>query len=37
VPGGHYFNRIDSPLALQSRHDIYVFLAKYLHPDNPPK
>jgi acetyl esterase/lipase len=37
APGGHYFNRIDTPLALQSRHDIYVFLAKYLHPDNPPK
>ncbi len=33
APGGHYFNRIDSPLALESRHDIYVFLAKYLHPD----
>ena len=37
APGGHYFNRIDSPLALQSRHDIYVFLAKYLHPGNPVK
>jgi len=37
APGGHYFNRIDTPLALQSRHDIYVFLAKYLHPENPPK
>jgi acetyl esterase/lipase len=37
APGGHYFNRIDTPLALQSRHEIYVFLAKYLHPDNPPK
>jgi dienelactone hydrolase len=34
APGGHYFNRIDTPLALQSRHDIYLFLAKYLHPDN---
>jgi len=37
APGGHYFNRIDTPLALESRHDIYVFLAKYLHPENPPK
>jgi len=37
APGGHYFNRIDTPLALESRHDIYVFLAKYLHPDNAPK
>ncbi len=37
APGGHYFNRIDTPLALQSRHDIYTFLAGYLHPDNPVK
>ena len=37
APGGHYFNRIDSPLALESRHEIYLFLAKYLHPDTPPK
>ena len=35
APGGHYFNRIDTPLALESRHDIYLFLAKYLHPDHP--
>ena len=34
APGGHYFNRMDTSLALESRHDIYVFLAKYLHPDN---
>jgi len=34
APGGHYFNRMDTPLALESRHDIYVHLAKYLHPDN---
>ncbi len=33
APGGHYFNRMDTPLALESRHEIYVFLAKYLHPD----
>jgi dienelactone hydrolase len=37
APGGHYFNRIDTPLALESRHDIYVFLASYLHPDHPVK
>jgi dipeptidyl aminopeptidase/acylaminoacyl peptidase len=37
APGGHYFNRMDTPLALQSRHEIYVFLEKYLHPDNPAK
>jgi dipeptidyl aminopeptidase/acylaminoacyl peptidase len=33
APGGHYFNRMDTPLALESRHEVYVFLAKYLHPD----
>jgi dipeptidyl aminopeptidase/acylaminoacyl peptidase len=33
APGGHYFNRMDTPLALESRHEIYLFLAKYLHPD----
>ncbi len=32
APGGHYFNRTDTPLALESRHEIYVFLAGYLHP-----
>ena len=37
APGGHYFNRMDTPLALQSRHEIYIFLAGYLHPENPPK
>jgi dipeptidyl aminopeptidase/acylaminoacyl peptidase len=37
APGGHYFNRMDTTLALQSRHEIYVFLAKYLHPDAPAK
>ncbi len=34
APGGHYFNRMDTPLALESRHDVYLFLAKYLHPDS---
>jgi dienelactone hydrolase len=34
APGGHYFNRMDTPLALESRHEIYLHLAKYLHPDN---
>ena len=33
APGGHYFNRMDTQLALDSRHEIYVFLARYLHPD----
>lgn len=33
APGGHYFNRIDTKLAKESRHEIYVFLAGYLKPD----
>jgi len=37
APGGHYFNRMDNTLALQSRHEIYAFLEKYLHPDAPLK
>jgi dipeptidyl aminopeptidase/acylaminoacyl peptidase len=37
APGGHYFNRMDTPLALESRHEVYAFLAKYLHPDAPAK
>jgi dipeptidyl aminopeptidase/acylaminoacyl peptidase len=35
APGGHYFNRTDTPLAIQSRKEVYEFLAKYLHPDHP--
>ncbi|HET9785079.1 MAG TPA: alpha/beta fold hydrolase, partial [Terriglobales bacterium] len=31
APGGHYFNRIDTKFARQSRQEIYDFLAKYLH------
>ena len=30
APGGHYFNRIDTPLARESRQEILVFLAKHL-------
>ncbi len=30
APGGHYFNRIDTPLAKDSRKEILAFLAKYL-------
>lgn len=30
APGGHYFNRIDTPLAKDSRKEIWAFLAKYL-------
>jgi dipeptidyl aminopeptidase/acylaminoacyl peptidase len=33
APGGHYFNRIDTKLAKESRHEIYQFLAGYLKPD----
>jgi dipeptidyl aminopeptidase/acylaminoacyl peptidase len=32
APGGHQFNRIDTPLARQSRQEIWTFLAKYLKP-----
>jgi dipeptidyl aminopeptidase/acylaminoacyl peptidase len=30
APGGHYFNRIDTPLARESRKDVVAFLAKHL-------
>jgi dipeptidyl aminopeptidase/acylaminoacyl peptidase len=32
APGGHYFNRLDTALAQESRAEIWRFLAKYLHP-----
>lgn len=32
APGAHAFNRIDTPLARQSRREIYEFLARYLRP-----
>ena len=32
APGGHYFNRLDTPLALESRKEIWRFLGKHLHP-----
>jgi dipeptidyl aminopeptidase/acylaminoacyl peptidase len=32
APGGHYFNRIDTKLARESRAEVYKFLAGYLHP-----
>jgi dipeptidyl aminopeptidase/acylaminoacyl peptidase len=37
APGGHYFNRIDTLAARQSRQEIWRFLAVYLHPDHAPK
>jgi dipeptidyl aminopeptidase/acylaminoacyl peptidase len=33
APGGHYFNRLDTKAAKESRQEIYRFLAGYLHPD----
>jgi dipeptidyl aminopeptidase/acylaminoacyl peptidase len=30
APGGHSFNRMDHPLALESREEVYRFLAKHL-------
>lgn len=32
APGGHYFNRLDTRLALESRAEIWRFLAKHLNP-----
>ena len=33
--GGHSFNRLDTPLAKESRREIWRFLAPHLRPDNP--
>ena len=35
APGGHYFNRIDTKLAKESRLEIWKFLAGYLRPAKP--
>lgn len=35
APGGHAFNRLDTPLARESRREIYLFLAEHLRPDRP--
>jgi dipeptidyl aminopeptidase/acylaminoacyl peptidase len=35
APGGHYFNRLDTKQARESRREVYRFLAGYLHPANP--
>jgi dipeptidyl aminopeptidase/acylaminoacyl peptidase len=32
APGGHLFNRLDTPTAQDSRAEIWHFLAHYLHP-----
>jgi dipeptidyl aminopeptidase/acylaminoacyl peptidase len=34
APGGHYFNRIDTKAAKESRREIWRFLAGYLKPDH---
>jgi dipeptidyl aminopeptidase/acylaminoacyl peptidase len=35
APGGHQFNRLDTPLARASRREAYRFLARYLRPKSP--
>jgi len=35
APGGHYFNRLDTKLARDSRNEVYRFLAGYLKPEHP--
>jgi dipeptidyl aminopeptidase/acylaminoacyl peptidase len=37
APGGHYFNRLDTRAAKESRKEIWRFLAGYLKPENPVK
>ena len=37
APGGHYFNRLDTPLARESRAEIWRFLARQLKPARPMK
>jgi dipeptidyl aminopeptidase/acylaminoacyl peptidase len=35
APGGHYFNRLDTKFAKESRKEIWRFLNGYLKPDRP--
>lgn len=35
LPGGHSFDRLDTPEAWQVRREIYRFLARHLRPPNP--
>ncbi len=35
APGGHLFNRIDTPTARESRAEVWRFLGQYLHPAHP--
>ena len=35
VPGGHSFDRLDTPEAWAARREIYRFLGRYLEPPSP--
>jgi dipeptidyl aminopeptidase/acylaminoacyl peptidase len=35
APGGHFFNRLDTPAALGSRAEVWRFLAHHLQPPHP--
>lgn len=35
APGGHFFNRIDTRIARESRREIWQFLAPFLKPERP--
>lgn len=35
APGGHAFDRMDTPLAREVRREMHLFLARYLQPDRP--
>jgi dipeptidyl aminopeptidase/acylaminoacyl peptidase len=35
VPGGHSYDRLDTPEAWQARKEIYAFLARYMKPPHP--
>ena len=35
APGGHLFNRLDTPTARDSRAEIWRFLARHLTPPRP--
>jgi dipeptidyl aminopeptidase/acylaminoacyl peptidase len=35
APGGHSFDRLDTPEAFAIRKEIYAFLARYLSPPRP--
>ncbi len=37
APGGHSFDRLDTPFARAARLEVWEFLARYLKPPHPPK